>query len=80
MFVGSPGNSGFFQAPKIFAPHFFTNEFYLYKFKPCVLENMAVNYTSSGAPAFYSSTGTPDTVELRLSFIEVEFWFNGQYV
>jgi hypothetical protein len=78
MLVGTP-TAGFFTPAKIFEPKFFTNENYLYKFKPCVLENMSVNYTPSGAPAFYTTTGAPDAVELRLSFLEVEFWFAGQY-
>lgn len=78
MAVGRP-NLGFFQAPKIFTPKFNKNDNYLYKFKPCVLESMSVNYTPSGAPAFYSQTGAPDTVELRLSFLEIEFWFAEDY-
>jgi len=81
MLVGNPGllSLGFFQPAQIFTPHFFTNESYLYKFKPCVLENMSVNYTPSGAPAFYTSTGAPDAIELRLSFLEVEFWFKEDF-
>lgn len=77
MFVKN--NVAYFGAPQVFTLKYFNNENYLYKFKPCVLENMSVNYSPSGAPAFYSSTGAPDSVEIRLSFLEVEFWFAGQY-
>lgn len=69
---------GFFGAPAVFNP-MFTRDNYLYKFKPCVLENMSVNYTPSGAPAFYAQTDAPDTVELRLSFLEIEFWFREDF-
>lgn len=74
MYVGAP-NLGFFTAPKIFTLRYFSNEYYLYKFKPCVLETMSVNYSPSSVPAFYKGTGAPDSVELKLSFQEVEFWF-----
>lgn len=70
---------GFFLPPKIFTPKFNKNDNYLYKFKPCVLENLSVNYSPSGAPAFYSQTGAPDAVELKLSFLEIEFWFSDDY-
>jgi hypothetical protein len=70
---------GFFLPPKIFTPKFNKNDNYLYKFKPCVLENLSVNYSPSGAPAFYSQTGAPDAVELKLSFLEIEFWFSEDY-
>lgn len=77
MFVKN--NIAYFGAPQIFTPKFFINEQYLYKFKPCVLENMTVNYSPSGAPAFYATSTAPDAVEIRLSFLEVEFWFAGEY-
>lgn len=77
MYVGG-AYSGFFTAPKIFTLRYFNNEFYLYKFKPCVLETMSVNYAPSSVPAMYKDTGAPDAVEIKLSFQEVEFWFKEQ--
>jgi hypothetical protein len=70
--------AGYFGPPKVFSLSYYNNSNYLYKFKPCVLESMSVNYTPSSAPAFYSKTGAPDAVELRTSFLEIEFWFTGQ--
>lgn len=77
MYVGG-AYAGFFTAPKIFTLRYFNNEYYLYKFKPCVLETMSVNYSPSSVPALYKDTGAPDAVELKLSFQEVEFWFKEQ--
>lgn len=77
MYVGG-AYTGFFTPPKIFTLRYFNNEFYLYKFKPCVLETMSVNYAPSSVPALYKDTGAPDAVELKLSFQEVEFWFKEQ--
>lgn len=89
MAVGKPTATGlgFFGAPAVFGLSFLKDtggsssnvNQYLYRFKPCVLENMSVNYTPSSAPAFYAGTGAPDAVELRLSFLEIEFWFREDY-
>lgn len=73
MAPGLTGGGAFFTFPKVFKVGF-SNEGVLYRFKPSVLENMTINYAPSGAPAFYSRTGAPDTVELRLQFLEIEFW------
>lgn len=68
----------FFQHPMVVTPSF-TNANVLYKFKPCVIENMSVNYAPSGAPSFYAGTAAPDSVEIRLSLLEIEFWFSGDF-
>jgi len=73
----TPGDI-FFQHPQVVTPSF-TNANVLYKFKPCVIENMTVNYAPSGAPSFYAGTAAPDSVELRLSLLEIEFWFSGDF-
>lgn len=75
----APGfSAGFFTHPMVVTPKY-TNDNVLYKFKPCVIENMAVNYSPSGAPSFYSKTAAPDSVEIRLSLLEIEFWLKGQF-
>lgn len=78
MAPGIEGGGAFFTLPKIFEIKFFPNARMLYKFLPAVIENMTINYTPSGAPAFYHGTGAPDTIELRLSFLELEFWLSGR--
>jgi hypothetical protein len=79
MAPSSSGSSYFFKFPKVFKISFSPNEQMLFKFKPAVIENMTVNYSPSGIPAFYHGTGAPDAVELRLSFIELEFWLSGDF-
>ena len=76
----APGVTGaYFTFPKVFEIKFNPNENVLYKFKPAVIESMSVNYAPSGAPAFYRRTNAPDSVELRLQFLELEFWLTGQF-
>jgi hypothetical protein len=76
----APGTAGpYFTFPKVFEIKFNPNENVLYKFKPAVIESMSVNYAPSGAPAFYRRTNAPDSVEIRLQFLELEFWLTGQF-
>lgn len=75
----APSLSGaFFTHPMVVTPSF-TNSNVLYRFKPSVIENMSVNYSPSGAPSFYAKTAAPDSVEIRLSLLEIEFWLSGQF-
>ena len=79
MAPGISGGRGFFKFPKVVALSFMPNSNVLYRFKPCIIENMTVNYAPSGAPAFYRRTEAPDTVELKLDFMELEFWLAGDF-
>lgn len=76
--AASPGlkNAFQFSFPKIFDIGFNPNPQMLYRFLPAVLENVSVNYAPSGVPSFYRRTEGPDTVELRLSFLELELWLS----
>jgi hypothetical protein len=48
----------------------------MFKFKPTVLNSVIVNYTPSGQPSLYRTTGAPDGVELTLNFTEIEYWLS----
>jgi hypothetical protein len=47
---------------------------YLYKFKPCVVESMDVNYAMGGQPSFFKGTNAPTEVQLSVNFLEIEYW------
>ena len=67
----------YFTFPSVFNIGF-SNENYLYKFKPCVLEDISVEYAGSGVPAFFKD-GAPESVIVRMSFWEMEYWLKGQF-
>lgn len=70
----------FFQYPSIFQCAFMNDgtemSKKMYKFKYAALEDFSVNYSGSGMPAFYQE-GYPESVEMKMSFLEMEFWLNG---
>jgi hypothetical protein len=67
----------YFTFPKVFNISFVGTD-YLYKFKPCVCTDVSVNYTASGVPSFFKN-GAPESVNLKLSFWELEYWLSGDF-
>jgi len=73
---------GLFEFPDIFLIAFSPNSKFLYKFKPCVLERINVDYTGGNqAPGFYRQQGNPsnappESVVITLQFLELEYWLD----
>lgn len=79
----SINGAGFlFNYPKVFWISFkykSSDNNYLYKFKPAMLETLMVNYSGGGIPGFYKDTGAPESVIIDCAFTEVEFWLDGDF-
>lgn len=43
----------------------------LFKFKPCVIENISVNYAPTGIPSFFVDTQLPTEIDLSISLQEI---------
>lgn len=54
-------------------------DIYLYKFKPCVITDLQVNFAPSG-PSFYRGTQAPTEVVLTVQLLEIEFWIKDDVV
>jgi len=72
--------------PDIATCAFYPNSKWLYKFKPAAIANMTVNYAPGGVPAFYydksgpqGTDNAPESIELTISFTELEFWIKGNF-
>lgn len=44
----------------------------LIKFKPCLVQNISVNYSPQGLPSFFKGTKQPTFIQLSIDFIETE--------
>jgi len=49
----------------------------LIKFKPALLRNVSVNYAPNGVPSFFAGTNLPTFIQIRLEFVETEY-FTGE--
>lgn len=73
--------SGLYGYPETLTIKLFTGnkDQYLYKFKPCVVQNVNVNYAPNG-PSFYRETRAPTAVELSINLVEIELWSKTDYL
>lgn len=54
---------------------FFGSDDYLFRFKPCVIKNMTVNYAPASTPSFFKgSKNVPTEIDLSLNLLEIEYW------
>lgn len=78
-----------FQFPKIYWLAFYPNSEWLFKFKPAVVTRCEIDYLGHNqAPAFYKSAtgsfgstsgGPPESIVMRLGFLEMEYWIRRDY-
>jgi len=69
----------FFSYPEILEISFSPDDYYLYKFKPCVVKEVAVNFAPS-APSFYRLTNAPTAVQFTINLQEIEIWTKADWV
>lgn len=67
-----------FQYPSVVNVNLFPDDYYLYKFKKCVVESVSVNYAPHSSPAFYRSNA-PAAVNLTVKLKEIELWTRRDY-
>jgi hypothetical protein len=57
---------------------------FLYRFKPCVVESINVNFTPGSSPSFFRGTSTrapaPTAVNIELRVQEIEIWTKADYL
>jgi hypothetical protein len=70
----------FFSYPEILEINFRPSDTYLYKFKPCVVEGITVNFTPGNGPSFHRSTNAPTAIQLELRVQEIEIWTKADYL
>jgi hypothetical protein len=74
----SPG-AVFFSYPEVLEIKFRPSDNFLYKFKPCVVRNVTVNYAPN-SPSFYRSSNAPTAVQFRIDLQEIEIITKADYL
>ena len=74
----SPG-AVFFSYPEVLEIKFRPTDKYLYKFKPCVVRNVSINYAPN-SPSFYRSSNAPTAVQITISLQEIEIITKADYL
>jgi hypothetical protein len=75
----SSGPGVFFSYPSMAIVSLFPSSEFLYRFKPCVIKSVSVNYAGAGAPSFFKRTDAPTAMTLSIQLQEIEYWTNNDY-
>jgi hypothetical protein len=66
-----------FVFPRVYQCYFAPNPEWLFNFKPAVITAIQIDYNGGNPqPAFYKQTGAPESIILRLSFLELDYWIS----
>ena len=53
---------------------FYNSDSFLYRFKPCVVTNMSVNYAPTGPSFFRGTSNVPTEIDFSIDLLEIEYW------
>lgn len=76
-----PGTEAFgtiLTYPNIAIIKFFPDDNYTFKFKPCAVMYVNVDYSGGGTPSFFKN-GAPTIVNLTVTLKEIELWTQDNY-
>jgi len=66
--------------PSVFIPYFYPSIDHLYKFKPCVMAALDVDYLGGNeGPSFFAGTRAPESISVSMNLIELEYWLDTDY-
>jgi hypothetical protein len=75
----SEGAGLFFTFPSMVIVSLFPSSEFLYRFKPCVIESVDVNYAAGSGPSFFKRSQAPTAVTLSVQMQEIEYWTNNDF-
>jgi hypothetical protein len=75
----SEGAGLFFSFPSRVIVSLFPSSEFLYRFKPCVIESVDVNYAAGSGPSFFKRSQAPTAVTFSIQMQEIEYWTNNDY-
>jgi hypothetical protein len=76
---GSGGSGLFFSYPSMVIVSLYPNSEFMYRFKPCVLKSVNVNYAAGSAPSFFKRTNAPTAMTISIQLQEIEYWTNNDF-
>lgn len=69
---------GFYKYPSICFIQIYPSSAFTFKFKPCAVTSVQVDYTGGGGPSFYKN-GAPTVVNFTVQLKEIELWTKNNY-
>jgi hypothetical protein len=75
----SSGAGLFFSYPSMVIVSLYPSSEFLYRFKPCIIKSVNVNYAAGNNPSFFKRTNAPTAMTLSIQLQEIEYWTNNDY-
>lgn len=61
--------------PSMVQVAFYSNDDFLYRFKPCAITDFSIDYAPASTPSFFKgSQNVPTEVKITLKLMEIEYW------
>lgn len=80
MLPGVDTSSGiFFSYPSMVIVSLFPSSEFLYRFKPCVVKSVNIDYSAGSSPSFFRRTAAPTSMSISIELQEIEYWTNNDY-
>ena len=65
--------------PSIAMIKMYPNDLFTFRFKPCAVKSVQVDYTGSGSPSFFKRTGAPTMVNFTILIQEIQYNIKDNY-
>lgn len=65
--------------PSVALIKMYPNDFFTFKFKPCVIKSIQIDHTGAGGPSFFKRTGAPTVVSFTLYLTEIQYLIKENY-
>lgn len=72
-------NGLFFSYPSMVIVSLFPSSEFLYRFKPCVVKSVNIDYSAGSSPSFFRRTAAPTSMSISIELQEIEYWTNSDY-
>lgn len=74
------GDAAVLGYPNMVRLEFIPNSAELYKFKTCMIQEVAIDYAPAGMPSFFAGTTAPTLMEFKISLQEIEYFLREDFI
>ncbi len=79
----SPGVSAgiglFFSYPSMVIVSLYPSSEFLYRFKPCIVKSVNIDYSAGSSPSFFKRSQAPTAMAMNIELQEIEYWTNKDF-
>lgn len=66
------------QYPNIAIIQLYPDDFFTFRFKPCVVDTVSIDYSGAGGPSFFKN-GAPTVINMTVVLKEIELWMQEDF-